>query len=289
MGNSLRRARGLSLSLSLSLARKPATADVGTYVMRQGDKGEEMFILVKGKMGVFDPRNSGAALVMTLHSGATFGELAALGISAIRTATVQALKFCELYILSRERLQVNFSDKPEVVQAMREKVESTLDMAKILKEEKLNSNLMVMRGVKKVARKWKGVKKIPKPMYDDDTLGNSGGGGGKSGVRELLDPMTSLQNEVSLLKSRQNETRRLFDLIAERLNIGTDAKSVEPPTLQRLPSKGVDARAPQRLPSKGVDPGVAGMTGACPSSAHHKAAAANRDPAEPKSPGGGSG
>ena len=54
--------------------------------------------------------------------GASFGEVAAFGISLRRTATVRAIVDCELYRLGQEDMRASFRDVPAVYDAMREKV-----------------------------------------------------------------------------------------------------------------------------------------------------------------------
>ncbi|MBF0136653.1 MAG: ion transporter [Magnetococcus sp. DMHC-1] len=66
-------------------------------VIRAGDKGDEMFFLSHGVVEVLTPE--GHPLVK-LRAGSFFGEVALLR-DVERTATVRAITFCDLYVLSR--------------------------------------------------------------------------------------------------------------------------------------------------------------------------------------------
>ncbi|MBF0423588.1 MAG: cyclic nucleotide-binding domain-containing protein [Magnetococcales bacterium] len=66
-------------------------------IIRAGDKGNEMYFLFHGEVEVLDAQ--GHSLVR-LRSGSFFGEIALLR-QVERVATVRAMTFCDLYVLSR--------------------------------------------------------------------------------------------------------------------------------------------------------------------------------------------
>ena len=70
-----------------------------------------MYILISGDCVVRSAEGSALAL---LEPGASFGELAALGVNQTRSASIQALETCELYCISQENLNATFRDSPEV-------------------------------------------------------------------------------------------------------------------------------------------------------------------------------
>ena len=54
--------------------------------------------------------------IRTLEKGNYFGELAALGISSLRTSSVRATKFTELMYITKDDLYECFEKHPEVIE-----------------------------------------------------------------------------------------------------------------------------------------------------------------------------
>jgi len=71
----------------------------GDIVVKEGDVGDTLYILGHGEVEVL--AGPGQARVATLGHGSVFGELAMLGVSRKRTATVRALDFCDCRIIQR--------------------------------------------------------------------------------------------------------------------------------------------------------------------------------------------
>ncbi|MBF0109367.1 MAG: cyclic nucleotide-binding domain-containing protein [Magnetococcales bacterium] len=66
-------------------------------IINAGDQGNEMYFLFHGEVEVLDAQGR---LLVRLNSGAFFGEIALLR-QVERVATVRAVSFCDLYVLSR--------------------------------------------------------------------------------------------------------------------------------------------------------------------------------------------
>ncbi len=71
------------------------------FVIKQGDLGDEMFILVSGEVGVYLRHDQEDSLIKRLKVGALFGEMAVFGRMR-RTATVRAETDVELLAISRK-------------------------------------------------------------------------------------------------------------------------------------------------------------------------------------------
>ncbi len=71
--------------------------DEGEVVIREGETGEEFYIILRGRMEV----RSGSDVVATLETGAHFGEMALID-AAPRSATVTALARSTLLYIDRE-------------------------------------------------------------------------------------------------------------------------------------------------------------------------------------------
>lgn len=94
---------------AISLASTQRICLPGETVVRQDDHGTEMFVLVRGQCSVY--RSS--VKVANIEEGNCFGELAVLGISNLRTATITTDTVCDLRVLDRDSLLKALSKFPE--------------------------------------------------------------------------------------------------------------------------------------------------------------------------------
>jgi putative peptide zinc metalloprotease protein len=88
----------------LAARLEPKTVSAGATIVRQGEYGEECYLLRSGQVEVVVEEEGGEARELaTLEAGSVFGE-AALLTDAPRNATVRALEPCELLALRRTDL-----------------------------------------------------------------------------------------------------------------------------------------------------------------------------------------
>lgn len=87
-------------------------------IIKAGDKGNEMYFLFHGEVEVLDPK--GHQLVR-LRAGSFFGEVALLK-QVERIATVRAVTFCDLYVLSRTEFTRVMKSYPEFARQLDEVV-----------------------------------------------------------------------------------------------------------------------------------------------------------------------
>jgi CRP-like cAMP-binding protein len=105
-------------TLAARLERK--TAPAGEAIVRQGEPGEECYLLRDGRAGVLVEREGeGERSLATLEAGSLFGE-AALLTEEPRSATVRALEPCELLALRREDLLEAMGEDPHTGDRMLE-------------------------------------------------------------------------------------------------------------------------------------------------------------------------
>ena len=76
------------------------TLDDGEVVFREGDPGEEMYVIRSGKVRVFGERQGKETTFCVLNRSDFFGEMALLTGSP-RTATAQAVGSVELLVVSK--------------------------------------------------------------------------------------------------------------------------------------------------------------------------------------------
>lgn len=77
----------------------------GEVIVREGDMGDELFIIMKGSCEVSRVVNECRIVVKILDRGDIFGEMAILSDSKVRRATVTALEPTDVAIVTREYIQ----------------------------------------------------------------------------------------------------------------------------------------------------------------------------------------
>ncbi len=89
------------------------TAGPGDIVIRQGEIGDQLYIIVHGEVQVM----IGAKVINTLGDRSIFGEMAVLD-PAPRTATVTALRHTQLFVLDQTTLYDLISARPEILRGI---------------------------------------------------------------------------------------------------------------------------------------------------------------------------
>jgi small-conductance mechanosensitive channel/CRP-like cAMP-binding protein len=124
----LRGLRGVDVLAVLpepDLARLAAQAESRVYapdelIIRQGDAGEELFIVERGEVRVIVGRAGGSSAELAkLSVGKFFGEMSLL-TGERRSATVQAAGECELLVVHRQVLQQFMAASPQLAERMGE-------------------------------------------------------------------------------------------------------------------------------------------------------------------------
>ena len=95
----------------MSLHLRPVVFTPGEYVFREGDKGNEMFFVIQGKLEViYEDEAESKSL---LNDGDFFGEIA-LFKNINRTASVRAKIYSDLYILDKEVFDYCLKQFPDI-------------------------------------------------------------------------------------------------------------------------------------------------------------------------------
>jgi glucose-6-phosphate 1-dehydrogenase len=106
------------------LALRPEVAAAGEVLIRKGDIGREMYILVRGEAEVID---DAGRVVKTFKDGDIFGEIALL-IHTARTATVRAKTACDLMALDKTSLDRILHDYPHFADSVLEVARERYDV-----------------------------------------------------------------------------------------------------------------------------------------------------------------
>jgi len=111
-------------------AMEEKAVKAGTWIIRQGDDGNELYVLDEGKLECFKQfnKNEEAKLVKTYVPGESFGELALL-YNAPRAASIQAVTDSVLFALDRPTFN-NIVKDAEI--RRRERFEKTLSKIELL-------------------------------------------------------------------------------------------------------------------------------------------------------------
>jgi len=117
--------KGISDSFlrEVSLHLRPVVYTPGDYIFKQGDRGNEMYFLIKGKLKVLTGDES--KVLNTLSDGDFFGELA-LFRNEIRMATIQAVTYCDVYTLNKKVFEHVLNNYPEISSHIRKIAEERL-------------------------------------------------------------------------------------------------------------------------------------------------------------------
>ena len=89
----------------------------GAVIFRQGDRGDSMFLIRRGRVRILLESGGHVAVVATLEAGAFFGELSLLS-EAARSATAEALEDTTLLVVGRDVFAMMMQDDIDVVFSM---------------------------------------------------------------------------------------------------------------------------------------------------------------------------
>ena len=88
----------------------------GEYIMKQGDKGDELFILISGAVRVCKntKKNEEYTIVdLKAEYNVFFGEIALMD-NDVRSASIKVLKDCEVLVLKKDRFITLGNQHPEI-------------------------------------------------------------------------------------------------------------------------------------------------------------------------------
>jgi hypothetical protein len=113
----------------LLMALKPQTYAPGVLIAREGEVGREIFFLSHGTVEILS--EDGGERHGTLANGAYFGDLSLL-LKERRTASVKALTYCEVFILTSAQFNRIRNEYPEFREVLRkvsaEKTETVVNL-----------------------------------------------------------------------------------------------------------------------------------------------------------------
>lgn len=99
---------------ALAAAATPVQVQVGTAVVRQGDHGDRLYVIVSGRAEVTRRVRVRDVSLAVLGPGDAFGEIALLDPAALRTATVTAVETLDALAVTGEAVAAILSAHPEL-------------------------------------------------------------------------------------------------------------------------------------------------------------------------------
>jgi len=104
----------------------------GESIVREGDGGNSLFLLVEGRVVIVKQRGDGTEVsVRELDAGEVFGEMT-LFLDAPRSATVRALQECDLLQVDRDCMSKLIASNPSLLDKLAEQVGQRLDGLKAI-------------------------------------------------------------------------------------------------------------------------------------------------------------
>jgi glucose-6-phosphate 1-dehydrogenase len=105
---------------NLAMMLKPVVHNAGDFIIKKGDMGSEMYFICRGQVEVLD---GGGKVLSTLYDGDFFGELSLL-LSQVRSASIRALKVCDLFVLDKADFKRVLDQHPQFAASLREMAKS---------------------------------------------------------------------------------------------------------------------------------------------------------------------
>jgi ATP-binding cassette subfamily B protein len=103
----------------------PEHAAEGDTIIRQGEVGDKLYLIARGRVEVSLPSPAGDRVLDTLQDGDYFGEIALL-LDVPRTANVRAIGPCNLLTLSKADFQTLVQRLPRVAEQLRPIIQERL-------------------------------------------------------------------------------------------------------------------------------------------------------------------
>lgn len=114
----------------------------GDVIFKEGDRGEEMYVIQSGSVRITKATPSGDMEIATLESGEIFGEMA-LFDKLSRSATAKAKGEARVLSIDKKKLFSSISRDPmlvfNILQAMSKRIRSLNDDLKKLRQEKIDT------------------------------------------------------------------------------------------------------------------------------------------------------
>jgi len=107
----------------VSLHMRPIVCVPDEFVFREGDYGNEMFFVIRGKLKVVTGGNE----ISVLTDGDFFGEIALFAENKIRTASVRSESYSDLYRLDKELFDEVLKQYPDIAEHIKKVAQKRIE------------------------------------------------------------------------------------------------------------------------------------------------------------------
>jgi len=141
----------------LALASTVRVYAPGEAIVRMGQEGRSMFVIMRGSVEVQVPQGSATKVLNTLRENDYFGEMSLL-TGEPRTATVVAIEETEVLQIGKTALKPIFAANPELVRAISEMVEERREALRSLSDQETEGEESRKTGMFRSIRRFFGLK-----------------------------------------------------------------------------------------------------------------------------------
>jgi small-conductance mechanosensitive channel/CRP-like cAMP-binding protein len=129
----------------------------GEAIVRMGQEGNSMFVIIRGSVDVQIPHNSTVKVLNTLKENDFFGEMSLL-TGEPRTATVVAAEETEVLRITKASMKPIFEANPELVKTVSEMVEERREVLRSLAEKQSGAEAAEEKGMIRSIRRFFGLR-----------------------------------------------------------------------------------------------------------------------------------
>jgi small-conductance mechanosensitive channel len=129
----------------------------GEAIVRIGQEGNSMFVIMRGAVEVQLPQGKGVKVLNKLRENDFFGEMSLL-TGEPRTATVVAVEETEVLQIRKEAMKPIFEANPELVKAVSEMVEERREVLRSLAEKAAETEQRMEKGMIRSIKRFFGLK-----------------------------------------------------------------------------------------------------------------------------------
>jgi CRP-like cAMP-binding protein len=129
----------------------------GESIVRMGQEGNSMFVVIRGSVKVQVPDGSTVRTLNELRENEFFGEMSLL-TGEPRTATVVAAEETEVLQIKKAAIKPIFEANPELVKTIGEMIEERREVLRSLADKAMQNEGRVERGVLRSIRKFFGLR-----------------------------------------------------------------------------------------------------------------------------------
>jgi CRP-like cAMP-binding protein len=129
----------------------------GEAIVRIGQEGNSMFIIMRGSVEVQVPQGGTIKVINKLRENDFFGEMSLL-TGEPRTATVVATEETEVLRIGKEAIKPIFEANPDLVSSIGEMIEERRELLRSLAEQDSETEELKEKGLLRSIRRFFGIK-----------------------------------------------------------------------------------------------------------------------------------